>query len=392
MIAENWELWYSMVTDKSLGGFVMRKRGICVFLLCCLLLCMLCGCRNNSQPTPSTTAPTSLPDDFTKTMVAVSVPATTETVKAKDGTTLFEYTYQHISLVLHKPTVADKIIVDFLGRVDSTKANAESAKLSAQAAYNGSSNWVPYLCHVTYSPTRVDHKVLSLFGNNVIYTGGKHPDWTCTSANYDISTGDVLTLSSILAQGATTDTLHTLTLESLRNLSEGDYLYEDYANTVNQRFTADPKTDEAWYFTQTGLCFYFAPYEIAPYASGVVTVEIPYEKLTGLLKSEYLPAKRAETQGSVTLSSFANIDFEQFQNIAELVTDNVSEMFMAYTEGNVQDVRILVADKYNSYTVFAVYNLSASDGIMIQATADLLAKMSVQYKNGNKIITEPLVQ
>ncbi len=372
----------------------MTKRGIVAILLCCLLIGLLSGCKNNgnNNPTsPTTTAPTILPDEFAKTMVAVSVPATTETAKAKDGTVLFEYTYQHISLVLHRPAVADKIIVDFLKRVDSTQENAKATEASAKAAYNGSDNWVPYLCHVTYSPKRVDHKVLSLFGNSVLYTGGHHPDWTCMSANYDIATGDVLTLSSILVEGATTDKLRTLTLESLKGLSEGDYLYEDYADTVSQRFAADPKTDENWYFTQTGLCFYFAPYEIAPYASGVIAVEIPYEKLTGLLHPEYFPVSRTETQGSVTLSPFADINFEQFRNIAELITDNDAEMFMAYTEGNVQDVRISVADKYSSYTVFAVYNLSASDGIMLQTTQEMLSKMSIQYKNGSQIVNTPIV-
>lgn len=370
----------------------MTKRGITIILLCCLLLGLLAGCNNNDNtPTqPSATGPTTKPDEFVKTMVAVSVPATTETVTAKDGAVLFEYTYQHISLVLHRPAVADKVIVDFLKRIDGTRENAESVKASAQAAYNGNSGWAPYLYHVTYSPERVDHSVLSLFGNKIVYTGSNHPDWTCMSANYDLTTGDVLTLSSILTEGADTDNLRALTLESLRTLTEGDYLYEDYADTANQRFTADPETDENWYFTQTGLCFYFAPYEIAPYASGVVAVEIPYEKLTGLLRPEYFPAARAETQGSVTLSSFAGIDFDRFSNIAELVTDNTAEMFMAYTEGNVQDVRILVADQYNSYTAFAVYNLSASDGIMIQATNEMRAKMSFQYKNGSQIVTKPL--
>lgn len=380
----------------------MKKRIVPFLLVGFVLLSVFVGCgrkpnnnnNNNNYPTiPTTTYPVHIPDDaFAKTMVAASLPTTTETVKAKDGTVLCEYTYQSISLVLHRPAVAERIITDFQNRVSSTREDARTAEEKARAAYNGSATWVPYLCHVTYSPVRIDHRVLSLFGNNVVYTGANHPEYSCKSVNYDMSNGSVLTLGSVLADNANMDSLRTLTLQVLSEMSEGDYLYEDYDKRVAQRFDTDPETDTSWYFSQQGLCFYFAPYEIAPYASGVITAVIPYTKLTNLLRPEFMPTSRKETQGSVILSTFANVSLESFSNIAELVTDSSAAMFMAYTEGNVQDVRISVTDKYGEYTAFAVYNLTASDGIMIQASDDMLSKMTIHYKSGSETVSAPIVR
>jgi hypothetical protein len=53
-----------------------------------------------------------------------------------------------MSLVLDNPEIADKIIIDFLNRMDSTRNIAEDTAQSAKNAYNGKNDWVPYLYHV----------------------------------------------------------------------------------------------------------------------------------------------------------------------------------------------------------------------------------------------------
>ncbi len=325
-----------------------------------------------------------------KTMVAVSVPAITEDTVAEDGTILFQYTYQHMSLVHNKPDIADKIILDFLNRVDATRATAQSTADSAKAGYNGNKNWTPYAYHITYSPTRIDHKVLSLFGNNVVFSGANHPERTCVSASYDMLTGDILTLASIMHKDASVDDICKLVLERLGELAEGDYLYENYKSTVTQRFAGDATMDEAWYFTQTGLCFYFAPYEIAPYASGVITVEIPYEKLKTILHEAYQPEARNIPSGTVTISPFQADKQDQFSNIAEVVVSNGGDMFTAQTSGYVQDIRVILNDRTSNYTVFAANVLSASDAVVIQTNETFRKQMKLSYKSGNQTITTPI--
>ncbi len=297
-----------------------------------------------------------------------------------------------MSLILQDPEVADKVIIDFLNRIDSTRSLAEETSQIAQKAYDGSDNWVPYLYHVTYNPTRIDHDVLSLFGTNVLYSGAFHPERTCISASYDLVTGDVLTLASIMDVSAAADDFCQLVLEGLSEMSEGDYLYENYADTVKERFMTDASQDEAWYFSQSGLCFYFAPYEIAPYSSGVISVEIPYEKLTGLIHDAYFPAERDASEGVVNVTAFEDAELTAFSQIAEIVESKDGKMYLAYTDASVQDVRIMVSDAASSYTIFAAYGLTPGDAIMVQASENTLENMVISYKSNNETIASPFIE
>lgn len=347
---------------------------------------------SNQDPTsPSTPAdPTAPTESFNETMVAVSVCATTTNKSAEDGTVLFKRTTQKMNLVLHKPEVAEKIIIDFLTRIDSTNQPAAEIEAMATSAYKNNSNWIPYFYHLAYSPARIDKTVLSLYGDKVIYSGTAHPDRFRVSASYDLDTGDVLTLASIMTTEAKTDDFCKLVLEGLSTRAEGDYLYENYAEVVKQRFNTDASLDEAWYFTGNGLCFYFVPYEIAPYSSGVITVEIPYEKLQGLVYPTYIPAKRATATGNVVITDFSETDIDKFSHIAELIMDQTGNMYMVYSEGNVQDVQITFTDLDGSYTVFAANCLTAGDAIMVQANDSMLLKMELSYRSGGETVKIPM--
>ncbi len=377
----------------------MRKR-ICILLIVCLVL-SLCACKEktpvisdppeNGQTNTQSSSVLNSTEENTE-MVAVSVPAVTENITSDNGTVLFQYTYQNISLVLHKPQVADKVILDFLTRVDSTRTSATTTADMAKSAYNGSTDWIPYLYHITYSPTRIDSKVLSLFGNNVVFSGSGHPERTCVSANYDLLTGDVLTLASIMDMNAKAEQFYQLVLKGLSEMAEGDFLYDNYKEIVKARFSGDTSQDEVWHFSQTGLVFYFAPYEIAPYSSGVVTVEIPYEKLKGLIHDDYLPETRNATKGTPAVTAFDKVDLESLDHVAELITNTDGKMYMLQCSGHIQDVRILVSDPAASYTAFAAYNLTPGNGIMVQADDTLLPLMKLSYKSDNETVVTPFIK
>ena len=377
------------------------KKLISLILAFCIFF-SLTACKKKN-PTDQTNTPTNPvagtqapiynpPMETDETLVSVSVPAVTDNTTHTDGTILFQYTYQNMSLVLDKPQVADKIILDFLNRVDSTSATADSTKEMALSAYNGSQNWIPYLYHITYSPTRIDHKVLSLFGNNVVFSGAGHPERTSVSASYDLLTGDVLTLASIMNKNATVQQFLDLVLSELSKIAKNNFLYKDYQSTVQNRFmNSDPAHDELWYFSQTGLCFYFAPYEIAPYSSGVISVEIPYAKLTKLVHEAYLPLSRNPSDGQIQVTAFDKINLDRFSHISEIVTEKNAKMYMIHADKTIQDIRIEYTNKSDSYIVFAAYNLLPDNGIMIQGNDETLRNMKITYKSGNKIVTAPII-
>ena len=378
------------------------KKLFSITLAFCLLF-SLSACKKKSQNPIKNTTPTTAPivteqvpsynppletDD---TLISVFVPAITETATHDDGTVLFQYTSQEIFLVTNNPQVADKISEDFMSRVRSTAAAADSTKQMAQNAYNGSSNWISYLYHLTYSPTRIDHKVLSFFGNNVVFTGTGHPERTCVSASYDFVTGDVLTLASIKTKDSTTEQFCNLVLEELAKIKDSKQLYENYQDTVRQRFTKDASQDEEWYFSQDGLCFYFAPYDIAPYASGVITVEIPYSKLGNMLHNAYLPLGRNASEGAIKVSPFDQVNLDNFSDFTELVTEGNGKMYMLHTDKTLQDIRIIYEDKSVSYTIFATYNLITDHGIMVQGSDETLKNMKISYKSGSQTLTMPII-
>ena len=374
------------------------------FILAFVLAIALAGCTKAPvDPKPSaTTVPTQVPTTATipsttpttapgvpaETMIAVDVGVTTKDTTAENGTVLFQSTSQKMHLVLNNAQVADKITKDFLNRLD-IEQDAAAVETAAKSAYNGSQNWIPYFYGLTYNPQRIDQKVLSFYGDKVKYTGAAHAELSRKGASYDLTTGDVLTLASIMTSDASGDDFCKLVLDELADRAEGDFLREGYAEDVKRRFTADASQDENWYFTTTGLCFYFDPYEIAPYTSGVIVAEIPYEKLSGLLQPDYIPAKRAAATGKVQISDFSPELAKQFDHTAELVMDPDGKMYLIHAEGTAQDIRITFTDGTDSYTVFAANSLSAGEAIMVQVNEDAAQKLELSYlSNGETVKTQ----
>lgn len=374
------------------------KKQIAIILALTIAIA-LAGCsRTTNDPKPSETiAPTQAPTTATtpaptipaETMVAVDVGVTVQNTTAEDGTVIFQRTSQKMHLILNNAEVADKITKDFLNRLD-IEQDAAAVEAAAKSAYSNNSNWTPYFYGFTYNPQRIDQKVLSFYGDKVKFTGAAHAEKSRKGVSYDLTTGDVLTLASIMTTDASTDEFCQLVLDALADRAEGDYLREGYSEDVKRRFTADASQDENWYFTTTGLCFYFDPYEIAPYSSGVITAEIPYEKLNGLVHSDYLPAARAAATGKVTISAFTADLAENFTHTAELVMDPEGKMYLVHTEGTVQDIRITLTDSTGSYTVFAANSLSDGEAIMVQ-TQDA-KNLELSYLSNGKTVNEQIIK
>ncbi len=374
------------------------KKKICILICLCLILagCTVPNTNETNAATAAATVNTTEPTVILpqqEAMYAVSVPAVSESTLAEDGTVIFSYTHQTMMLTLPDPEVANKIIIDFLSRNDAAAVTAETVRQSAKANYTGSADWTPYLYNLTYSPMRMDQGVLSLFGSCVTYSGASHPERLSVSASYDLVTGDVLTLGSIMSADASLDSFCNLVLTALNEIKDAKHLYDGYEDTVKQRFSQDESIDQDWYFSTTGLCFYFVPYEIAPYSSGVIVAEIPYADLAGLLYDGYFPAERDITIGGIQATDLDNADTTQFTQIAELVLDEDGQMVFLHTDGVVWDVMIEYGAWDTSSTSFApVYtalfsgSLSPGDAIMIQSSE--LTSLRLSYTNGTETVTE----
>lgn len=367
-------------------------------------LFLLSGCKK--QPEPNLTLPW---EDITtetmqaeevatepaiaKELLAVSVPATTERITHENGAELFSFTAQHMQLILPDAIVAEKVVLNFLNRVDAARADAESIIAAAEHDYSDDDAWIPYYSQVIFSPTRIDHGVLSLFGMQNSYYGGNHGIQSCTAVNYDLMTGDILTFGSIMHAEASKEDFIRIINEKLEGLTDEYSLFDNYQEGVQYRLGGDENLYEDFFFTTTGLNFFFSPYEIAPYSAGYITIEIPYNELPGLIYDGYFPEEREQIQGQMLASSFDIASAGKFDNMAEVNLAVGESVFAAYPEGSVEDVRVYVSGDSTiipEYTVFAAFEMSDKDAVVIHLKDDMVDKIRVSYTSGNVVGTIPL--
>ena len=371
---------------------------IIVFLLCMTLILGGCAKADDNTGTippvvPEVMYTQEVMEETLTALAAVSVPATTESFCLEDGTELFSYTYQHMTLIFPNANIADKITLDFLNRVDTTRSESELILQSAQNDFTDKDSWIPYFYRVLYSPMRIDHGVLSLFGMQNSYLGGMHGNLSATSVSYDMMTGDVLTFGSIMHPEASKDDFITLVLNKLETMKDTHYLYDEYEEAVYDRFGGDENLYEDFYFTQSGLCFYFSPYEIAPYASGTISVELPYSELAGLIYDGYFPEERQVVEGIMQTGTFMDTDMEQFNNMAEVILADGNDLFVVYPEGTVEDIRVHVPGDgmtMPAYTVFAALEMSNKDAVVLNIPAQTAADVQIGYQSVGKTYTIPL--
>ena len=361
------------------------------------ILLLLTGCKK--QPEPNLTVPW---DDITtqitqaeditaepeidKELLAVSVPATTERIAHENGTELFSFTSQHMQLIIPNAVVAEKVVLNFLNRVDAARTDAESIISAAKYDYSDEAEWNPYHAQLIFSPTRIDHGVLSLFGIQNSYSGGSHSIQSYTAVNYDLMTGDILTPGSIMHADASTEDFIQLINEKLESYVDEYNLFDNYQQGVQYRLSGDENLYEDFFFTETGLNFFFSPYEIAPYSAGCITIEIPYNELPGLIYDGYFPEERELIEGKMCASAFDITNPGDFDNMAEVNLAVGERVFAVYPEGCVENVRMYVSGDnmiMPEYTVFAAFEMSNKDAVVINLKEDMVDRVRVSYSSGN---------
>ncbi len=381
-----------------------------IFILSFFLLINITGCgissnkpdRNPGNPSNSSQSTDGDSDDSNTgivapqaQMISVSVPIVTVPAKADDGTVIFKYTYQNISMTHPDPHVTDKVITDFLNRIDQTRIDADSIHLQAKTDYRSSVNWNPYLCMISFDPTRIDQGVLSFFGSNVSYIGSIRPDTNYIAINYDLISGDPLDFTDILKSEDCSSDLFRLVVSSLKAIKGEKNLRNDFEDIVNDYFSKKLNAINNWYFTETGLTFYFPPYEIAPYASGIISAEIPYNQLAGIIDDAYFPNERDVLSGNMAAKSFDNTtDSKQYDQFAELVIDKDSYNTLLYTDGFIGNIRIETghwsadgASYTPLHTIFATSSLSSNKAILLEADIQSsLPELRLSYQTGDDVV------
>lgn len=369
----------------------MMKRLIPIFLTLCLLLAACTSTPAIStdpiDSTPTTQATESPSGVQQLDISAISMPAVTETI-ADDRNEIFRFTHQDISLFIPDPGVAEKIFIDFGYRQDQHYAAAENIHDLAMEMYDGN-EWSPYLYSALYDPMRIDENVLSLAGTVASWSGGSHPNYNCVYANYDMVTGDAMTLGSILTHKDKAADLGALLIDAIAQIQEEKSIWSDYVNYIEKRFAADISYDDAWYFDANGLCFRFTPYEIAPYSSGIITVTIPYSKLTGIIEDNYFPMEQQPMEGSLQINPMESVTIDTFSQFAELVLDKEGARILLSTDSILYNVCIRQVGGPN-YIALRAATLTPGDAILVQADFES-TELMVEYTANETVYQKYIV-
>ena len=386
------------------------KKLICLILCLCLATtgCSQAPAEENipeTQPV-QTEAPTSTTVEETEAAIVETIPAMAyqnpftavslvphqETVQADNGTTLYRISSPNMTLVMNDHSVADAIVHDFTGRSSKRLAAAEKDLAAASEDYAGQSDWTAYFCDMIYDTGRIDQMTLSLIGTETFFDGTHRSGQAAVSLTYDMQTGVFLTLKDVLTADFSADALVQCILDALAD--QANDLFEDYADSISALFATNTPA-ENWYFSETGLRFYFNPYEIAPQNKGIVLAEIPYEQLIGILKDAYFPAEAVEFSGKLMMSAFTDADTSAITQFAEAVLDSNGSQYLIYPQGTVLNIRVemgtwtksgaFVADA----AIFTAEALTTGNALMLQLNEEDLGALCITYQTGHEIIQIP---
>ncbi len=143
--------------------------------------------------------------------------------------------------------------------------------------------------------TRADENVFSIILTYDTFSGGAHPTSWYASDVFDSKSGDELNIGNAVND---TDSLPKVLSDKL--LAEYDketFFDEDVEGMIKESY----KEDGNYVFTldNSGICFYFSAYQLAPYAAGSQIVTFPYAENPELVKAEYVPGDADMIEGIV---------------------------------------------------------------------------------------------
>lgn len=272
------------------------KRLVSAIVSMALLLGMT-ACAGSESPVSEPSPPPAQPSVQSPAQSAPQPPAPAAQVEPlqvwKDAGLVYEWDDNYNNLTIAQwenltlgealPHLAD--VLDSLNRSQADYAenfairwrDAAAQAMSLQPEYFGG-----FTCRSAYTVQRADSLILSIREDFGDYTGGAHSNYGAQGLNYRTADGALLTLQDVLQD---TDPLPELVAQALLERYP-QYLGDELAPLLAQ-YTAQ---DWRWTMDYQGITFYFSPYEIAPFAAGLLTATLWFDQHPQLIREEYRTA------------------------------------------------------------------------------------------------------
>ncbi len=198
---------------------------------------------------------------------------------------------------------------------------------------------------LTARVTRVDDSVLSVVYGESIYTGGAHGSYVFRGMNFDMTTGEALTLDRLSTDyDAFADALVQIMLQMAEEDQDGYF-----SDRIDDAFLPEGGREEAfrallregaWCFNRDGMVICSSLYELGPYAAGIVEFHIPYTALEGKLDARFLPAQDRSGKGKLSVCPLSEIEGGDTEIVDKLIVNENGEELCIVVEGRVYDVTI----------------------------------------------------
>lgn len=195
-------------------------------------------------------------------------------ITADNGVVLMEISSTYPVLSAEKEsTVLTKLNQQFQQTAeDYVQAAANDTQVitgAAQMYQENPENFVPYYFHHTAEVTYNQKGIFSLIWNNSFYTGGAHPNLNSLAENYDLNTGELLSLGDLLDMD--NDKAYELVEQRYQGVIQTNS--EDFFPDAAQYLTEHLPSIQ-FYMAPEGPTVFFQVYEVAPYAAGRVDIII----------------------------------------------------------------------------------------------------------------------
>lgn len=286
----------------------------------------------------------------------------TNSIAHDDGTELLFELYCSPSFTADNPRLQEWVNTILAQINQSYVANSNNLLRYAQEDYQSQGEaFYSYSNYLVLGVGRHDSMVTSLISLSSVYSGGSHPNSVQTAYNMDMRNEKLLVLEDVILEEGTGE-LRDLVLagieEKFSTVGTGA-LFDDYQQTVRSSLEFGTLTPY-WYFNNQGLVLFFNQYELGPYSAGIVKVEIAYEDLDGILRSEYFPEETDASGGNMVYRS----DADGYRRIPVTLEDG--EQILIGVEGCVYQVQLSEIYWTNGIPVlkqmlFSANNMTQSD-------------------------------
>lgn len=278
--------------------------------------------------------------------VLLTVSQQKKSAESRKGTTAFslEYDEASVSSQFYKDQaqrINEQLDTYLQRRLDQASRQQTDALEACRETEEAGQTFYGWSNFYDITAQRVDENYVSVVAYSSVYLGGAHPDNAQAAMNFDLTTGSLLSLSSIFKSESKEYILGKL-LYRLSEMESSFMLFDGYETTVREKFEQMPADmTQNWYLTNKGVVFFYNPFEISPYASGVVSVELSYSELVGYLRDDFVWPSRDQEDGndlqiSENTKSLRKADYE---NWIELSAGKGAEAVITVT-GEIRNLRI----------------------------------------------------